>query len=272
MRTGNPILQVNFSTQPIYEIGAIVLTVLLFSQPKDSEETRAQAVAALCAWALHMRAAANPAWANEPLSIKPCYVMQSPKDVDGVLKSLKTRMQHRLKAGRLVMPFLQTALTGEYPLIGKKRTKPVVTNLAAYVLPDPDKGEVSDVLGRSWAPSKSVLHLAGAFEAAHHVLHKNNIQLDYMTMLWSEEFIRYVLHVAQAAEPLIERCAKELGLEVDPSNLIRIRITDRKSIATTPPVPATEPTGNMGQGRAHDTRKTKSKSSPARPTRKSHKG
>lgn len=251
----NTTICVDFKTQPIYEIGAIAIATLCFSAPGDSDDAREKAVTALCAWALRVRAQADATWANTALPIKPCYAAQSFEEVDRVLKDVNRRMRDRLAAGRIVMPFLQKALTGELPIIGKSPMKPTVNKLAPYVLKDPSISDIDNVKSRVWSPSRSVLHLAGAFEFAHDVLHKGGDELDFVTMLWNEPFVRFVLKVAGDAEGLIAKSFSDGDLKIDPATLIRLRVIEKKSRSETHNADDTDLSLRMGDVSAHDPQK-----------------
>lgn len=248
--SANTIIHVDFKTQPIYEIAAVVLAVLLFSEPGDSEDDREKVVAALCAWALRKRAEADPVFAQAYLPIKPCYAAQPFEEVDRVLKRIDRRMRDRMEAGRIVMPFAQQAYTGELPLICGRRVKPTVTKLIEFHLPD--TGEVSNHIARVWIPSQPVLHLAGAFEFARFALAKGDLALDYITFLWDESLVRFVLGVAESLEELIAKSFADGSLRGKPTPLIRVRAIDKKSRSAAPVAADTDAAAATGDQLVHD--------------------
>ncbi|MBP6013445.1 MAG: hypothetical protein KBA31_14565 [Alphaproteobacteria bacterium] len=249
------IVHVDFNAQPIYEIGAVVIATLCYSAPDDNDSDREKAVTALCAWALRVRAEGDATWANTALPIKPCYTAQSFEEVDRVLKDVNRRMRDRLAAGRIVMPFLQKALTDALQIIGRTPMKPTVNKLAPYVLKDPSVSDTDNVKSRIWSPSRSVLHLAGAFEFAHDVLHKGGQRLDFVTMLWNDAFIRFVLKVAEDAEGLIAKSFSDGDLKIDPTTLIRVRVIEKTSRSETHTAGDPDQDLRMGDVFAHDPQK-----------------
>ena len=50
--SANNIVQVDFKTQLVYEIAAIVLVSLLYSEPRDTDDDRSHALSVLCARAV----------------------------------------------------------------------------------------------------------------------------------------------------------------------------------------------------------------------------
>jgi hypothetical protein len=251
----NTTICIDFNTQPIYEIGAIMIAALCYSTPHDCDDDREKAVTALCALALRVRAQGDATWANTALPIKPCYAAQSFEEVDRVLKDVNRRMRDRLAAGRIVMPFLQKALTGELPMIGNAPMRPTVNKLAPFVLKDARVSDADNVKSRVWSPSRSVLHLAGAFEFAHDVLHKGGQRLDFVTMLWNETFVRFVLKVAEDAEGLIAKSFSDGDLKIDSATLIRLRVIDKKSRSEARAAHDPDLNLRMGDVIAHDTQK-----------------
>lgn len=254
MATEN-VVYIDFNKQPIYEIGSALVATLCYSAPGDTFNEREKAQTALCAWGLRTRAQVDLDWANIYVPIKPCNVAPSNEEVDRALKGVNRRMRDRLAAGRILMPFLQKSLTGELPIIGGRPMKPTLNKLAPYVLKHPGVGDVDNVKSRLWSPSRNVLHLAGAFEFAHDVLHKGGQQLDFTTMIWNETFIRFVLHVAQDAEALIVKSCSDRELKIDPTSLIRIRVITK--LSRSEPVSLNDPDSKTSTGDdvAHDTPK-----------------
>ena len=215
--------------QPIYEIGAALVTILTFSEAGDTDDDRGDVHAALCKWALHSRAISDSEWAGKPLLIKPIYMLLTDDQVDRQLRTLNRRFRDRMIAARMVMPFLKQTHSGELPKLDPPLKRLTINKMAERVLPISGQTEPGNVKSRVWRPSLPVLHLAAATEVVRQLLERHaNIVLGYEHLLWETGVIAWILREAQIFEGLMEKATSARELRVDPAKLIRLRLVAPK--------------------------------------------
>jgi hypothetical protein len=225
------LIQVDFDTQPIFEIASTVLVALLYSELKDTDADRSHALTILCARALHMRAQQDPGWVHAAAPSKLCYAMTSVDEINRALKDINRRLRRRWVAGTMALPFLEIAATGHCAIAQDQRGKTTVNHLASRVLGNAPECSPEDVKKRIWGPSKPVLHLAAAFSFERYVRAQRKEEFDFDDFFWSPEFVARIIVAADLYRPLLEKAIKPGKLKLDPATLIRIIIAEPKSMA-----------------------------------------
>ena len=110
-----PEIVLNLCPHEAYEVGAALVTCLAYPGPSDTDETRGALHKTLCALALHTRCEVSPEWAAASQWIKPSYACLSEETIERNLKTLERRLQDRMAAAWMLLPFLEHAQTGRAP-------------------------------------------------------------------------------------------------------------------------------------------------------------
>ena len=216
------IIHVNFTTQPIHEIAAIVLVSLLYSEPGDTDDDRAYALAILCARALH-GCTAGDALASSSAQIRPGLALLSIDEVNRRLVDINRRIRRRWIAGEMVLPFLEIAATDKCPAMEHLGKRTTVNNVAELVLKNAPASTPEDVKKRIWAASKQVLHLAAAFSFEKYTRAVRSEPFDFDAFFWDPVFVARIIAAAELYEPLLEKSIASGRLRVQPESLIRLR-------------------------------------------------
>jgi hypothetical protein len=211
---------INFDQLALYEAGALLLTVLAY--PDGSEDTCGGVQASLSNLALRAAGEMDPEWAPSPQLVKPLYLLQTERDCNRHLRTLKRRLRDRMVAARMAYPFLREADGGK-PLelpAGVKRLS--INAMSELVLDDVGLTDPENVETRIWRPSLPVIHLASAVHGYLHLAEAEAKPLGFAPLLISREILEYVIRSAEYCEALVMR-SERLG--VDPARLIKFRLT-----------------------------------------------
>jgi len=210
-------------TLAVYETGAVLITTLAFSEPRDTGETRARVLHSLCAWAIHARAERDESWAGAAQEIKPKYAVWPVAETNRDVVRLNARMRHRMIAARMALAFLKPAQDGKIPRLPPSLRKLSINRAAEWALGASDAGDAANTKTRVWRPARAVLHLAAAVEVLRHGLAKSGITLDYYHLLWEPAAQAWLVREAQSYETLFRALSDRKQLAIDPAKLIRLR-------------------------------------------------
>ena len=153
-----------------YEAGAALLTALSWPEMIDDVGAMGKRHAALCQMYMTAqiefqaaRAETDPSGTVDLAAVKPLYLTQPPKWVSTFDDELHRRLDDRMVAARVAIPFLRQAagLPVQLPPGVKRLSLDRVTNL---VLDDKLTREKDDknFQARVWRPSRPVIHIASA--------------------------------------------------------------------------------------------------------------
>jgi len=205
----------------VYECGAELLTIMTSSDDAVSEERRGELFASLCGRALRQEYLQNPDETTE-ITVKRQYVFRDPKILDRDVRFVFKRLRHRLIAGRIALPFFQRAELGAMPPLPEGVKRLSINQLAEFVLNETGESEPTNVEKRTWAPSRSVIHLATAtLLVLQEVGRRLDGQLTLDHFLSERVLIEVIVRRAQALEQLIERDPK---FPIKASDLIKVRL------------------------------------------------
>jgi hypothetical protein len=207
----------------VYETGAVLITTLTFSEPRDTGETRARVLHSLCAWAIHARAERDEAWAGGIQPIKPKYAAWPLAETNRDVVRLNARMRHRMIAARMALAFLKPAQDGKIPRLPPSLRKLSINRAAEWALGTANAGDAANTKTRLWRPARPVLHLAAAVEVLRQRLAKSGITLDYYHLLWEPAAQAWLVREAQSYETLFRALSDKKQLAIDPEKLIRLR-------------------------------------------------
>jgi hypothetical protein len=113
----------------VYEAGALIVSLLAYpGESEEDDQRRCGAFTSLCACALRRRPETEPDWATQSQLVKPVYTLQTERDCNRGLRTLRLRLHERMVAARMAYPFLIEAQTGEPPRLPAGRSKHLRVN------------------------------------------------------------------------------------------------------------------------------------------------
>ena len=128
------ITPIDFGRLEIYEIGALIVTILTHSAPGDTDEVRGDTHAYLCKWALGSKAAEGGEWLVTPQPIKPLYAALPDDEASRICRRLNQRFSHRMLAAQMAIPFLRQAIEGKPPRMNPQPARLSINAMAERVL------------------------------------------------------------------------------------------------------------------------------------------
>lgn len=226
--TSDNIVPIDFSRLEIYEIGALIVTVLTHSAPGDTDEVRGDVHAYLCKWALGARAAQGGQWILTPRPIKPLYAAFPDDAGPKISRKLNQRFSQRMLAAQMVIPFLRQAVEGRVPKMDPQPARLSINAMAERVLPASNESDPGNVETRIWRPSRSVIHLAAAVAVAQNDhTGTSDTPLSYDQLLWDEKLLQSILEQAELYESILAQCVAKEQLSLELAQLIRLRPAGR---------------------------------------------
>ena len=191
----------NLRQNEAYECGALFLTVLAYPSELDSERSF-QLYLSLCARALWLAHARNPnSWA--PIIVKPAYVFRDTKEIDRDVAIAEKRLQVRMVAGRMAMPFFQIGFGKTLELPGQIK-RPSLNQMAEFVQADAGQSDAENVEARMWRPSRSVIHLAAAALLVGRTYVHAGLPISTAIFLTDRDFLASVLATADDLAALVD--------------------------------------------------------------------
>lgn len=212
----------DFGKLEVYEVGAILVTLLAYPEINAADATLGRMHRTLCAHTLHERCETDPEWAAAPQRIKPIYAFISGREIDRNLRPLVRRLRDRMAAAHMVIPFLQQAQNGRTPDLPPGVNRLSLNQMAEFVCSDVGQSEPQNVKSRIWRPSVPVIHLAAAIAVLGQDILRGTAQpLRLQDLVRTQCIIERIVRRAQEYEALI---AKSQNLRIDPESLIRVRL------------------------------------------------
>lgn len=152
------------SQQQVYEIGAQLLILLAFPAETSDPTLFAELYTSLCTEALIERSRTDPEWANQHQWIKPVHFCVPPAAVKANLRTMRTRVRHRLIAGHMANAIVFEA-AGFNPTLPGGCESFAVGQLIKMALRDTGQFEAKNAVQRIWRPSLPAIHLCAAVQA-----------------------------------------------------------------------------------------------------------
>jgi hypothetical protein len=210
-------VDIDLSRNPVYEGGASLLALLACPANGTSKNRNADLHASLCGKALWVHHLSNPEDSTSIL-VKPQHVFRDAKVIDRDTKFVAKRLEKRLVAGRMAIPFLQKAELGHLPRLPSAIKRLSVNQMAEFVLDDIGQADANNVKQRVWTPSRPVIHLAAAAAIIGQELRRKGIQTGLEYLLLCRELIEAIILRAKLLEDLI---VKDPEFPVEAEKLIR---------------------------------------------------
>lgn len=200
----------------LYECGAIVLTALTYPDELANKKSR-QFFCAMCSRALWLAFADNTEdWS--PITVKPQYVFQVMAEVDKAVALAEKRLQQRLVAARMALPYFLRAIDGHLEL-PPEIERLSLNQMAEFVQAEAGQSDASNVEQRIWRPSRPVIHLATAAIFVGRASLQANRAISTASFLRDRAFLSEVVSVAEALAALIEA---DLTFPVNAQTLLRL--------------------------------------------------
>src|SRR5690349_15917722 len=128
---------IDFNCLEVYEAGAFIVSLLAYpGEREQDDEWRKGAYTSLCTCVLRARAETDPGWETRPQLVKPVYTLQTERDCNRGLRTLRSRLHERMVAARMAYPFLIEAQTGEVPKLPSSVKRLSINAMAELVLED----------------------------------------------------------------------------------------------------------------------------------------
>jgi hypothetical protein len=212
-------LEIDLSRSPVYEAGAILVTLLAL--PDGDETQRGNLHASLCYLAILGQAHLKGFGAEQP--IKPIYAFRSEDDVAKDLRTLERRLRDRIVAARMAIPFLQAAVMNAPPKLPFGIEKLSLNRLSEIAIRDLNQeSDSANVETRIWRPSLPVIHLAVATALAMEAAGQAGEDINIGHLLTNRTLIEWIVTEAEKYAALIEKGGVLPG-KASPS-LIRVRL------------------------------------------------
>lgn len=211
------------SSEP-YECAAALLALLAYPHPAADTSERPAFHAALCRAALLGCAADDPDWLWHSQPIKPGYLLLEEATADRGLAQGQKRLDERLIAARMALPFLQQASTGQPPKLPKALPRWSLNGMADLVLDQARQSDPHNLEARVFRPSLPVIHLAAALLIASDGLEAPlGHRLSAWHLFYDRELtiVRWLVDAAQQYEALLPRMRH---FRVPPEAVIRLRL------------------------------------------------
>ena len=206
-----------------YEAGATLLVVLAWPEALDDGDAMGRRHAAICQMYLMARAEGDTEWANEPQLIKPLYLSRPLSEVAAIDRQLRRRLQSRMVAARMIMPFLVEAdgsgVTPKWPARSVS-----VNKMAERVLPDTTESDPSNVKSRVWRASWPVIHLAAAVAVAIQQGEVDEEPISIVNFLADPALIHWVVDVAAGFAQAIPNLRR---LHIKAEQLVNLQVVKR---------------------------------------------
>jgi hypothetical protein len=209
--------ELSFGRSEVYECGAALLVLLACP---EEESDRQGDLHASCGKALWLQHLADPN-SIAPISVKPQYVFRDRAVIDRDFGFVAKRVEERLVAGRMAVPFLLRAEQGHEPRLPPGIKRLSVNQMAEFVLQDAEQTDPSNLKRRYWAPSGPVIHLAAAAAVVGQELQKRKPRTGLEDFLTEQGLIQEVIRRGQLFADLI---AADPKFPVKASKLVKVSL------------------------------------------------
>jgi hypothetical protein len=213
---------IDLSREEPFEWGALLTTIMAFPEREPPESLMESCFLSLCSLAIRGRVAIEPALVNQRLAMKPAYALHDSAFLDRDMRHVEKRLQHRMLAGKMCVPFLQEASTRMRLELPPGIERLFVSQMAEMVLEESGYSDAKHVVERIWYPSRPVIH----FAAATTIVSSEYVRLGYghltiAQLVTDPNVVSSVVRVANDCIPLL---AKSRRARVDTGSLIRVRL------------------------------------------------
>jgi hypothetical protein len=220
---------IDLENMPQFEAGAIILALTACPDlEQDQGRKLADLQASLCALFLRGIHAANPQDAYRPQLMKPAYAFRDERQIERDWKNFKRRIDDRMIAARMVIPFLQEAFTNRMPDLKGIQGRGLSLNRVATLVSGTERVTgPENIETRIWRPSRSVIHLAAAIELLGKELKRTRgYELTVFDIMLHRSIIEWIVLSAAEIESLIDKSER---LRVKREDLIQLRLADQPS-------------------------------------------
>lgn len=194
---------------------------------KADHRRRHQLYLSLCASLIRERAVADPDWASRPQWLVPMHVARLESHILIGLKGFDLRMNHRMAAGRMAVPFLRAVEEGRVPSLPKGVKKLSLNEMAKLILDDVEMADIENVATRVWRESLPVIHLCAAMVVSlQEALKAGKPWASYTVALADKVFLALVLRRAMIFEDYLPRSR----LAIAPESLHRFHLPQQKDL------------------------------------------
>ncbi len=206
-----------------YEIGAKVISTLVYPLVPDNERARQGFAIALCYEAIKKAALEAPDWAHRRQTIIPAYLLYGPNEQKLYYKQGFGILSKRLVAARMARPLFQQVSpldTIKLPIDVKILS---VTEIAKYIPADESGQNCPDNLEkRVWRTSTPVIHVALALETCIAAFEfQNGRNPDILDILLSPGLSQNIIAYSQIFESLLPEIR---AIKLAPERFIRLRM------------------------------------------------
>ena len=206
-----------------YEIGAKVISTLVYPLIPDNERARQGFAIALCYEALKKVALDAPDWPYRRQSVIPAYLLYGPKEQKLYYKQGFGILSKRLIAARMARPLFQQESPLDTVKLPNDVTKPSITEIAKFI-PADESGQACphNLEKRIWVTSRPVIHIALALEKCMATFEsQSGRNPDILDILLTPGLSQNIVAYAQIFETFLPKiCALKLA----PERFIRLRM------------------------------------------------
>jgi len=206
-----------------FEIGAMLLAILAWPDPREEEQQRLGAEA-LAAQAFHALCRAFPDEAGGWRAACPHYADLNEPEIKRRLRQLDRRLRDRMAAARMALGFMEQGLTRRAPRLPAGMKRHSLNELSILVQTDlPTISDPEMIERRVWRESRPVIALAVAMQLCARAASEDGARLIGYP-LDDDELHAAVIQLAQLHEPLVLR---DRRLGIGEGDLIRVRLLGR---------------------------------------------
>lgn len=190
-----------------WEAWSAALCVLAWPDQIANVEWMAQTQLCFGCAMLRGRAAAEPDWARQLLSIRPAYLLLPPGEVDRRSGQTQRRLYEALQVARIARPFFQADVLGMAPRLPESIQRLSLNGVVGYVLKPQPSIDPHNFEAREFRRMRPVLHIAmGLEQVLGKVTEALGAQPPSLSQLaWDLEPIKTLLQAAEFHRPLVQR-------------------------------------------------------------------
>jgi hypothetical protein len=190
-----------------WEAWSAALCVLAWPDRVANVEWMAQTQLCFGCAMLRGRAAVEPEWARQPLTIRPAYLLLPPGGVDRRTGQTQRRLYQALQVARIVRPFFQADVQEMEPRLPNAIQRLSLNQIVGYVLEAQPSIDSHNFEAREFRCMRPVLHIAMRLEQ---VLGKVTEALggqppSLSQLAWDLPPVQTLLQAAEFHRPLVQR-------------------------------------------------------------------
>ena len=209
-----------------YEIGAKVISTLVYPLVPDNERARQGFAIVLCFEALKKLAFDAPDWAYRRQTMIPAYLLYGPNEHKLYYKQGFRILSKRLVAARMARPLFQQASPLDTMKLPNDVKSPTITEIAKFI-PANESGQSCphNLEKRIWLTSRPVIHIALALEKCMSIFEsQSGRNPDILDILLSPGLSQNIVAYAQIFEALLPNLPKTSAPKLAPEQFIRLRM------------------------------------------------